>query len=184
MIDADRFHSAFAAGFERQFQGRALERSGDKRPCWTTRVAGRLFVMAFPLDRGTSVPPFGPSLFHDHFVWHGPISSGEGTIDFVDHANEAERQHLRRLQDFAYVKAERACDAEKPLWRDLGRAYLAPVRQMIDSGTRLDDHHLFVCSDEDDARAWGEWFGSAMEGWMTRFEAWHGAPAKKVDKAA
>lgn len=151
-----------------------------------TRANGRLFELAFPVDASTAPDGVGPRLFHDLFVWHRPDSDSQrdSAVDFLDQASESERLALRALQERAYAKAVEDITRQPERWQELARAYLAPVRGMIDAGSRIDGYHLLVCSDADDARAWGEWFGSVLPDWLTRFEERHGAQRSATHHAA
>jgi len=153
LIPAEAFHLAFDAAFAPAAAAAGLSRRGTK---WKLVVAGHGLQLGFPVNRRSAGLPDVPGEFRPEIAW-------QGTVSYYQYASEADFQEMRAL---------RRAVVQKVVAHAQPNRLLTVIVDGLDIPLRVQhpDVALYYF-DENDAAAWGGWFGARVSAWLARFTA-------------
>ena len=153
LIPAKAFHLAFDTAFAPAAAAAGLARRGTK---WKLIVASHALQLGFPVNRKGAGLSDVPGEFRPELSW-------QGTVSYYQYTSETDRSEMQAL---------RRAVVQKVVARARPNTLLTVIVDGLDIPLRVQhpDVALYYF-DENDAAAWGGWFGARVSAWLARFTA-------------
>jgi hypothetical protein len=123
--------------------------------------------LAFPVSAKSAGLPDVPGEFWPVMSWQGPRAGArdDGTVSYYQYADTGDLESMQALRRSIVQKVAARAQPNKLLSVMIEGLDLPLLPQH--------PHVALYYFDDDDAAAWGDWFGRRMGAWIRRFE---GAP--------